>query len=285
MMRQVKGFWFITRMDKPIGIYLLLWPTLWAVVLASLGQPQLDILLIFVAGVVVMRAAGCVVNDIADRKVDGHVKRTNARPLVSGLLSTKEAIVMFAGLLLVALILVLQLNQPTFYLSLVALVLASSYPFMKRYTHLPQVVLGAAFSWSIPMAFMAINQNIPTWAWYLYIANLAWTVAYDTLYAMVDREDDLKIGVKSTAILFGRHDLTIIGLLYAVMLGMLALLGYELIFGTWYFAGLSVMAAVIGYIMWQVRERDLTRCFAMFKANHWIGLICLLGLWAELLSV
>ena len=147
MMRQVKGFWFITRMDKPIGIYLLLWPTLWAVVLASLGQPQLDILLIFVAGVVVMRAAGCVVNDIADRKVDGHVKRTNARPLVSGLLSTKEAIVMFAGLLLVALILVLQFNQPTFYLSLVALVLASSYPFMKRYTHLPQVVLGAAFSW------------------------------------------------------------------------------------------------------------------------------------------
>jgi 4-hydroxybenzoate polyprenyltransferase len=285
MMRLLQGFWLITRMDKPIGIYLLLWPTLWAVVLASLGQPQLDVFVIFAAGVVVMRAAGCVINDIADRKVDGHVTRTNARPLVSGLLSTKEAIIMFIGLLFIALVLVLQLNLATFYLSLVALVLASSYPFMKRYTHLPQVVLGAAFSWSIPMAFMAINQNIPHWAWYLYVANLAWTVAYDTLYAMVDRDDDLKIGVKSTAILFGRHDLTMVGLLYGVMLGFLALLGYELILGTWYFAGLSVMAGFIGYVMWQVRERDLTQCFAMFKANHWIGLIFLLGLWAELLGV
>ena len=228
MMRLLQGFWLITRMDKPIGIYLLLWPTLWAVVLASLGQPQLDVFVIFAAGVVVMRAAGCVINDIADRKVDGHVTRTNARPLVSGLLSTKEAIIMFIGLLFIALVLVLQLNLATFYLSLVALVLASSYPFMKRYTHLPQVVLGAAFSWSIPMAFMAINQNIPHWAWYLYAANLAWTVAYDTLYAMVDRDDDLKIGVKSTAILFGRHDLTMVGLLYGVMLGFLALLGYQL---------------------------------------------------------
>lgn len=285
MMRLLQGFWLITRMDKPIGIYLLLWPTLWAVVLASLGQPQFDVFVIFAAGVVVMRAAGCVINDIADRKVDGHVSRTNARPLVSGLLSTKEAIIMFIGLLFIALVLVLQLNLATFYLSLVALVLASSYPFMKRYTHLPQVVLGAAFSWSIPMAFMAINQNIPHWAWYLYAANLAWTVAYDTLYAMVDRDDDLKIGVKSTAILFGRHDLTMVGLLYGVMLGFLALLGYELILGTWYFAGLSVMAGFIGYVMWQVRERDLTQCFAMFKANHWIGLIFLLGLWAELLGV
>ena len=285
MMRLLQGFWLITRMDKPIGIYLLLWPTLWAVVLASLGQPQLDVIVIFAAGVVVMRAAGCVINDIADRKVDGHVTRTNARPLVSGLLSTKEAIIMFIGLLFIALVLVLQLNLATFYLSLVALVLASSYPFMKRYTHLPQVVLGAAFSWSIPMAFMAINQNIPHWAWYLYAANLVWTVAYDTLYAMVDRDDDLKIGVKSTAILFGRHDLTMVGLLYGVMLGFLALLGYELILGTWYFAGLSVMAGFIGYVMWQVRERDLTQCFAMFKANHWIGLIFLLGLWAELLGV
>lgn len=282
-MRLLKGFWLITRMDKPVGIYLLLWPAMWAVVFASLGKPQWDIVLIFVAGVVVMRAAGCVINDIADRKVDGHVSRTNTRPLVSGLITTKEAVMMFVGLLCVALTLVLQLNMATFYLSFIALGLASSYPFMKRYTHMPQVVLGAAFGMSIPMAFMATNHNIPQWAWYLYIANLAWTVAYDTLYAMVDRDDDLQVGIKSTAILFGRYDLLCVGLLYAVMLSFMLLLGYDLMLGTWYYSAVGIVALWVGWTMYQIRERDIAKCFAMFKANHWIGFIYLIGVWAELL--
>ncbi len=285
-MRLLKGFWLITRMDKPIGIYLLLWPTLWAVFLASLGQPQWDVLAIFVAGVVVMRAAGCVINDIADRKVDGHVARTDARPLITGLLSTREALAMFALLLVVALSLVLQLNLQTFYLSWVALLLASSYPFMKRYTHLPQVVLGAAFSWSIPMAFMAINQYIPSWAWYLYLANLAWTVAYDTAYAMVDRDDDLKVGVKSTAILFGAQCVPAIGLLYLVCIGAMSLLGWELGLSAWYWLTTAVAGLVMLWFVMRLQravvKHDRAEYFAVFKANHWIGLLFLAGICASL---
>jgi 4-hydroxybenzoate polyprenyltransferase len=284
--RLLKGFWLITRMDKPIGIYLLLWPTLWAVFLASLGQPQWDVLAIFVAGVVVMRAAGCVINDIADRKVDGHVARTDARPLITGLLSTREALAMFALLLVVALSLVLQLNLQTFYLSWVALLLASSYPFMKRYTHLPQVVLGAAFSWSIPMAFMAINQYIPSWAWYLYLANLAWTVAYDTAYAMVDRDDDLKVGVKSTAILFGAQCVPAIGLLYLVCIGAMSLLGWELGLSAWYWLTTAVAGLVMLWFVMRLQravvKHDRAEYFAVFKANHWIGLLFLAGICASL---
>ena len=212
-MHSLKGMWLLMRMDKPVGIYLLLWPTLWALWLASVGMPDWDVLVIFVLGVVVMRAAGCVINDIADRKIDGHVKRTVARPLITGQVSLRQAWALFAGLLLCALVLVLQLNIQTLYLSFVAVLLASAYPFLKRYTHLPQVALGAAFSWAIPMAFMAVNQHVPLWAWWLYVANLAWTVAYDTQYAMVDRDDDLNIGVKSTAILFGRYDVVWIAVL------------------------------------------------------------------------
>lgn len=200
----------LTRMDKPIGIYLLLWPTLWALWIAGEGSPSIANLVIFVLGVVLTRAGGCVINDWADRKVDGHVKRTEQRPLVSGKISSKEALVFFAVLMSVSFLLVLCTNAPTILLSLGGLALAFSYPFMKRYTYYPQVVLGAAFSWGMPMAFTAETGHLPAAAWLLYIANLLWTVGYDTYYAMTDRDDDLRIGVKSTAILFGDADRVII---------------------------------------------------------------------------
>jgi 4-hydroxybenzoate polyprenyltransferase len=200
----------LTRMDKPIGIYLLLWPTLWALWVAAKGVPSLGNLVIFVLGVILTRAGGCVINDFADRKVDGHVKRTEQRPMASGKISSKEALVFFALLMGVSFLLVLCTNAQTVWLSFGALALAATYPFMKRYTYYPQVVLGAAFSWGMPMAFTAETGSLPAAAWLLYIANLLWTVAYDTYYAMTDREDDLKIGVKSTAILFGDADRVII---------------------------------------------------------------------------
>ena len=200
----------LMRLDKPIGFYLLLWPTLWALLIASQGMPALDIAAIFIAGVVVMRCAGCVINDYADRKVDGNVKRTATRPLATGEVTAKQALQLFALLIGIAFVLVLFLNWQTIALSVVALLLAASYPFMKRYTHLPQVVLGAAFGWAIPMAFMAVLETVPAYGWWLFIANLTWTVAYDTMYAMVDRDDDLNIGVKSSAILFGQYDVMIV---------------------------------------------------------------------------
>ena len=219
----------LMRLDKPVGIYLLLWPTLWALLMAAQGLPPLGITLIFVAGVVVMRSAGCVINDYADRKVDGSVKRTAQRPLATGEVSAKQALQLFAALIALAFVLVLFLNWQTIALSVVALLLAASYPFMKRYTNLPQVVLGAAFGWAIPMAFMAVIETVPAYGWWLFIANLLWTVAYDTMYAMVDRDDDVKIGVKSTAILFGDLDRLMIGILQAgAWLGFL-LLGIELL--------------------------------------------------------
>ena len=211
----------LMRLDKPVGIYLLLWPTLWALLIASQGLPAWDITLIFVAGVVVMRSAGCVINDYADRKVDGSVKRTAQRPLATGEVTAKQALQLFGALVAIAFILVLFLNWQTIALSVAALVLASSYPFMKRYTHLPQVVLGAAFGWAIPMAFMAVLETIPDYGWWLFVANLTWTVAYDTMYAMVDRDDDLQIGVKSTAILFGKNDVRIVMGLQVVTLAIL----------------------------------------------------------------
>ncbi|MET1218500.1 MAG: 4-hydroxybenzoate octaprenyltransferase [Glaciecola sp.] len=282
--RLAKGFWLVTRMDKPIGIYLLLWPTLWALVLASLGLPELDVFLVFALGVMVMRAAGCVINDIADRKVDGHVSRTNQRPLVSGLISTKEALGMFIGLLVIALVLVLQLNLQTFYLSLVALVLASTYPFMKRYTQLPQVVLGAAFSMAIPMASMAVNQHVPLWVWQLFVANLCWTVAYDTQYAMVDRADDLKVGIKSTAILFGERDTLYIGLLQIITLVLVLAVGIDLHLGWGFYVALVLATGQFAWHQWLIKEREEAQCFRAFKANHWVGFTLLLGFYFGLFS-
>ena len=268
----------LTRMDKPIGIYLLLWPTLWALWVAAKGVPSLSNLLIFVFGVILTRAGGCVINDFADRKVDGHVKRTEQRPLVSGKISSKEALVFFALLMGVSVLLVLCTNAPTVWLSFGGLALAASYPFMKRYTYYPQVVLGAAFSWGMPMAFTAETGSLPAAAWLLYIANLLWTVGYDTYYAMTDREDDLKIGVKSTAILFGDADRVIILSLQGLALGCLLLAGSHFELGGWFHLGLLSAAACFVWEFWYTRNRDPQRCFKAFLHNHWAGLAIFVGI-------
>jgi len=268
----------LTRMDKPIGIYLLLWPTLWALWIAAKGVPSLGILLIFVFGVILTRAGGCVINDFADRKVDGHVKRTEQRPLVSGKISSKEALVFFALLMGISFLLVLCTNATTVWLSFGGLALAASYPFMKRYTYYPQVVLGAAFSWGIPMAFTAETGSLPAAAWLLYIANLLWTVAYDTYYAMTDRDDDLKIGVKSTAILFGDADRVIILGLQGLSLGCLLLAGAQFDLGGWFHLGLLVAAGCYLWEFWYTRNREPQRCFQAFLHNHWAGLAIFVGI-------
>ena len=268
----------LTRMDKPIGIYLLLWPTLWALWIAAKGVPSLSNLLIFVFGVILTRAAGCVINDFADRKVDGHVKRTVQRPMASGKISSKEALVFFALLMGLSFLLVLCTNAPTIWLSFGALALAATYPFMKRYTYYPQVVLGAAFSWGIPMAFTAETGSLPAAAWLLYIANLLWTVGYDTYYAMTDREDDLKIGVKSTAILFGDADRVIILSLQGLALGCLLLAGSHFELGGWIHLGLLGAATCFVWEFWYTRDRDPQRCFKAFLHNHWAGLAIFVGI-------
>jgi 4-hydroxybenzoate polyprenyltransferase len=233
----------ITRMDKPIGTYLLLWPTFWALWVAEEGFPGWHLSIAFALGVFIMRSAGCVINDIADRKIDGQVKRTENRPLVSGLMSTKQALGLFASLIVIALMIVLTLSWYTIVLSLVALILAASYPFMKRYTHFPQVVLGAAFSWGMIMAFAEIQGQVPTVAWLLFLANLFWTVAYDTMYAMVDRDDDILIGVKSTAVIFGKFDKIIISFLQLLTLALLVKVGQLLQFNMFFYLGLFISSS------------------------------------------
>ena len=267
----------LMRLDKPVGIYLLLWPTLWALLIASQGLPAWDITLIFVAGVVVMRSAGCVINDYADRKVDGSVKRTAQRPLATGEVTAKQALQLFGALVAIAFILVLFLNWQTIALSVAALVLASSYPFMKRYTHLPQVVLGAAFGWAIPMAFMAVLETIPAYGWWLFVANLTWTVAYDTMYAMVDRDDDLQIGVKSTAILFGKNDVRIVMGLQVATLAILIGVG-QAIAASWpYYAALAFAALLCVRQYQLIKRRQREGCFTAFLENHYMGLVITLG--------
>lgn len=272
----------LMRMDKPVGIYLLLWPTIWALWLANMGTPDSKLLLVFCLGVFLMRSAGCVINDYADRHFDGEVKRTSTRPLVSGQVSERQALGLFSILVLLAFALVLLLNWQTVVLSFGALALAASYPFMKRFTYLPQFVLGAAFSWGIPMAFMASNQTLPWWAWVLYLANLLWTVAYDTQYAMVDRDDDLRIGIKSTAILFGRHDRLIIGLLQGIFLLLMLWLGLLLSLGTAFYIAWSGALILSGYQQWLIAGRDRDRCFRAFINNHYLGLLLALGLIIDL---
>tara|TARA_Y200000002_G_scaffold374007_1_gene374058 strand:- start:1273 stop:2097 length:825 start_codon:yes stop_codon:yes gene_type:complete len=265
------------RLDKPVGIYLLLWPTLWALLMAAQGLPSLGITLIFVAGVIVMRSAGCVINDYADRKVDGSVKRTAQRPLATGEVTSKQALQLFGVLIAIAFVLVLFLNWQTIALSVIALLLAASYPFMKRYTHLPQVVLGAAFGWAIPMAFMAVLETVPTYAWWLFVANLLWTVAYDTMYAMVDRDDDLQIGVKSTAILFGKNDVLIVMLLQALALTILWFIGCA-INATWPYYLAVLFSALLCVRQYQlIKRRQREGCFTAFIENHYIGLAITLG--------
>lgn len=273
----------ITRADKPIGTYLLLWPTYWALWIASDGFPTLHWLIVFSLGVFVMRSAGCVINDWADRKVDGQVKRTQNRPLISGLLTPNDALSLFGLLIGIALGLVLTLSWYTIQLSVIAVLLAASYPFMKRYTQLPQVVLGAAFSWGMIMAFAEGMGEIPTVAWLLFSANLLWTVAYDTMYAMVDRDDDLKIGVKSTAILFGRHDKRIVLLLQLATLALLMSVGEILAFGWPYQLSLVVSAGFFCYQQVLIFNRDREKCFQAFLNNHFVGLVIFVGIAVEYL--
>jgi 4-hydroxybenzoate polyprenyltransferase len=266
------------RADKPIGTYLLLWPTVWGLLWAANGLPAWNISVIFILGVFLMRSAGCVINDYADRKIDGGVKRTQARPIVSGEVKPKEALQLFYLLVMFAFALVLFLNTYTIILSVGALFLASLYPFMKRYTHLPQVALGAAFSWSIPMSFMAITGELPLWLWLIYIANLAWTIAYDTAYAMVDREDDIRIGVKSTAILFGRFDVAVIVLLNMLTLILLAYVGWLTHLHFSFYIGLAFAASMFVYQFKLIKTRQRDACFAAFLHNHWVGLVIAIGL-------
>ena len=271
----------ITRFDKPIGTLLLLAPTLWGVVLASEGRPSLAMLCIFVAGAIVMRAAGCIANDLADRNLDGHVERTRLRPLVTGALSVKEAFGLLGALLILALILVALTNALTMKLSFVGAGLALIYPFMKRITHWPQIVLGLAFSWSIPMAFAASQSALPQELWWLFCANVLWTLIYDTQYAMVDREDDLAIGIKSTAILFGDMDVRVIAVLQCLCLVAFWRCGVSFELGRFYDLAIIGVALMFVWHLWLIRGRDTARCFIAFNQSKWIGLIVLAGLCAH----
>lgn len=273
----------LARLDRPVGILLLLWPTLWALWLAADGVPDAKVLVIFVLGVVLMRSAGCVINDYADRDVDPHVARTRTRPLASGLVAPKEALILFVALSLTAFALVLLTNALTIALSFGGAVLAATYPFMKRYTHLPQVVLGAAFAWAVPMAFAAQTGAVPKVAWLIFIATVLWTVAYDTMYAMVDRDDDMKIGVKSTAILFGDADCFVIGVLQVTALLILVMVGLHEHLGAWYYIGVVAAAGCAGYQQWLIRDRQPPACFRAFLNNQWFGLAVFLGLALDLL--
>jgi 4-hydroxybenzoate polyprenyltransferase len=268
----------LIRFDKPIGVYLLLWPTLWALAIAGEGAPDPWVLLVFVVGVFLMRSAGCAINDYADRDIDRHVVRTKDRPLTSGRISEKEVLLVFAALGLLAFLLVLSLNQFTIWLSIGGLLLAVSYPFMKRLHYLPQVHLGAAFGWAVPMAFAAQTGSLPKQAWLLYVATLVWTVAYDTMYSMVDREDDLKIGIKSTAILFGEYDRAIIGLFQGLFILTLWLTGRELGFSAIYFYALGLAILLLSYEQFLIVYRVPENCFRAFLHNHWVGAIVFFGI-------
>ncbi|ELO4022365.1 4-hydroxybenzoate octaprenyltransferase [Vibrio fluvialis] len=280
---KARAYWQLTRMDRPIGSLLLLWPTIWALILAARGMPDLKVLAVFVIGVFAMRSAGCVINDFADRKVDGHVKRTAQRPLPAGKVTAREAFTLFLVLSLLSFLLVLTMNPLTIKLSFAGLVLAFIYPFMKRYTHLPQFFLGLAFSWSIPMAWAAQAGELPLVAWYLFVINVLWTVAYDTQYAMVDRDDDLLIGVKSTAILFGRFDKLIIGVLQLLTVAMLIALGCSYQLGASYYWGLLAASGLFVYQQHLIRHRERMPCFQAFLNNNYVGMAIAVGLFISFL--
>ena len=272
----------LMRLDKPIGILLLLWPTLWALWLSAQGRPNWVIVWIFILGTVLMRSAGCVINDYADRDFDKHVERTRERPLTAGRVSTREALVLFAGLCLAAFALVLLLdNALVLYLSFAALFLAASYPFTKRFFAIPQAYLGIAFGFGIPMAYAAQLNTVPAEAWWLLLANIFWAVAYDTEYAMVDRNDDLKIGIKTSAITFGRFDVAAIMLCYAVTLGLIAWVGWRLQLGLAFYAGLIVSALIMGVHYTWIKGRERMPCFKAFLHNNWVGAAIFAGIVAD----
>jgi 4-hydroxybenzoate polyprenyltransferase len=282
-MRKLNAYFRLMRLDKPIGILLLLWPTLWALWLASNGWPDNRLLFIFIVGTVLMRSAGCVMNDVADRHFDGHVARTDKRPLVAGEVSVKEALLLATLLSLVAFGLVLTLNALTIALSFVALFLAASYPFTKRFFALPQAYLGIAFGFGIPMAFAALQGWVPQQAWLMLVANIAWSLAYDTEYAMVDRPDDLKIGIRSSAITFGKYDVALIMFFYALMLALMAYVG-ALIQLTWiYYVGLVLAGLLILYHFILIKNREPARCFKAFLHNNWVGATIFAGIFINFL--
>jgi 4-hydroxybenzoate polyprenyltransferase len=278
---RLERYALLTRLNRPIGIFLLLWPALWALWIAGEGQPPWEVVLVFILGVVVMRSAGCAINDFADRHIDGHVSRTRQRPLATGLVSPAEALGVFAALSLVAFGLVLLLNWTTVLMSLVAVGLAAVYPFMKRYTHLPQLVLGAAFGWAVPMGFTAVTGEVPPVGWVLFAAAVLWTLVYDTEYAMVDREDDLRIGVKSTAVLFGRLDRLLLGVFQVAVLATLVAVGVLAQLGVFYYAGVAAAGGFAARQQYLIRDRDPRGCFQAFLNNNCFGLSVFVGLMVD----
>ncbi len=261
----------LMRFDRPIGILLLLWPTLWALWIAGNGHPDWTVASVFVTGVVLMRAAGCVINDYADRNIDSHVARTRNRPLASGEIAPRNALMLFMTLCLLAFGLVLTLNRLTILMSFVGVFLAASYPFIKRYSYFPQVYLGAAFGWAVPMVFAAQLGEVPNIAWLLFIITVLWATVYDTMYAMVDREDDIKIGVKSTAVLFANADRVIIAILQITLFVLLLIVGQVLALGVFYYLGLLVAGGLAIYQQTLIRDRNASRCFKAFLNNNWFG--------------
>ena len=282
-MDRLKQYWLLSRFDRPIGILILLWPALWALWVASDGRPDLSVLTVICLGVVLMRAAGCVINDYADREFDPHVARTKQRPIAAGKVKPKEALWIFVVLCLCAFGLVLTLNIFTILLSFIAAFLAASYPFMKRYTQLPQAYLGIAFGWAIPMSFSAQTNYIPLVAWVMYLAVVLWALVYDTMYAMVDKEDDLKIGVKSTAILFGSYDRHIMAFLQLIIIGLLIIVG-QMKYLSWpYYGGILVATGLFVYQQKLIYYRDKNQCFKAFLNNNWFGMVVFIGLLVDYL--
>ncbi len=273
----------LMRLDKPIGTLLLLWPTLWSLLLAGDGRPDSHVLFVFMAGVLLMRSAGCVINDYADRNFDGHVKRTAHRPLAQGRVTPAEALGLFAALCLLAFGLVLTLNSLAIKLSFVGLALAAAYPFMKRITHMPQLVLGLAFGWGIPMAAAAQAGRVDESIWWLLAANICWTIAYDTFYAMVDRDDDLRIGVRSSAVLFGQFDKLSTGLLQLATLLLLLLVGDLTAMGLPYYLSVLAAGGLFVYQQWLIRNRDRMACFRAFLHNNYVGAVITTGIWLDYL--
>ena len=282
-LERLQQYYLLMRMDRPIGTWLLMWPTLWAIWIAAEGNPSAAIVVIFALGVFVMRSAGCVINDFADRHIDKYVERTQHRPLTSGKVSSREALTLFSVCILIAFVLVLFLNTYTILLSIVALLLASIYPFMKRYTHYPQIVLGMAFSWAIPMGFSAQLNTIPTIAWGLYFVTILWIISYDTMYAMADREDDLKIGVKSTAIAFGDNDRLIIGLIQSAFLIGMLLIAWLLDAGVFFYLGILAGGLFSLYQQYLMRHREAKDCFQAFLNNNWLGMAIFIGIFLNYL--
>ena len=275
---QLRNYGKLMRVDKPIGLWLLLWPTLWALWLAGEGTPDQGLFVIFVLGVFVMRSAGCVLNDFVDRKIDPYVERTRTRPLATGAVAPLEALTLFVALGLVAIGLASMLNSQAQLLAVVAAGLTIAYPFIKRFVSIPQFILGAAFGWAAPMAFAAQTGGTPELAWLVFGTALIWAVIYDTFYAMVDREDDLKIGVKSTAVLFGEVDLFVIAGLQLLMLLALVLIGYRAELGFWYYLSVALSAAMMAWHLWLARDRQPAGCFRAFLMNHRIGMLIFIGI-------